>query len=82
MRRVKSPYAKSPPLPCAVVFRTWCVQVGVFNGELQASPSMRGLLTALAFDTRCVNEVETSLRHHEQRRDTLHVPGDAAGVKL
>src|SRR5438477_455724 len=69
---------KSPPLPCAVVFRTWYDQVGVSVGELQASPSKRGLHTTLAFDTRSVNEVETSLRHHEQRRDTLRVPRGAA----
>src|SRR5687767_5391143 len=30
---------------------------------------MRGLLTALAYSSRLVNEVETSLRHHAQRRD-------------
>src|SRR5262245_54516677 len=70
-----TPNVGSPPLPCAVVFRTWYDQVGVFDGELQASPSKRGLHTALSFDTRCINEVETSLRHHEQRRDTLRLPG-------
>ena len=39
-------------------------QVGAVIGELQASPSTRGLLTALTYSSRWVNEVETSRRHH------------------
>src|SRR5215475_1558774 len=49
-------------------------QVGAVSGELQASPSTRGLLTALTYSSRWVNEVETSLRHHEQRRDRTCLP--------
>jgi predicted AlkP superfamily pyrophosphatase or phosphodiesterase len=43
---------------------------------------MRGMLTALAYSSRCVNEVETSLRHHAQRRDEQGYHGTVPRVIL
>jgi len=74
---------KTPHL-CRVptVFRTWYAPGGRQNGGLQASPPRRGVRTTLVSGSQSLNEVETSPRHHVQRRASPVYPRPRRRVKL
>src|SRR5262249_21420977 len=69
-RLVRGECQRRGPRLCRVpvVFRTWYHQVGARIGGLQASPPRRGMRTTLVNGVLTLNEVETFLRHHVQRR--------------
>src|SRR5713226_4864094 len=61
----------APPLPCAEGVSNLVSPGGRQNGGFQASPPRRGMRTTLVNGVRTLNEVETSPRHHVQRRAEL-----------
>jgi hypothetical protein len=71
------------PRLCRVptVFRTWLHQVGAKMEGFRLPLLARGVRTTLVSGVRLLSEVETSPRHHVQRRAPSVYPPGGAVVK-